>query len=247
MPRRIAYAALGAFLALGAPSGLCAVRYARSGQASLGWLWAEVAGDAWTYAYVLISTAIAFAAFGFASGRAADRLSEASTTDLLTGLRNRRHFQERLGEEFARAMRYATPLSLLIIDLDALKELNDRHGHQEGDAALRRAATAIREGLRATDIGARWGGDEFVVLAPNTRSEDAVRLAERVRLQAAANAVGSGPTPVTVSIGVATLDPLLPHSAPEALVRAADAALYEAKSGGRNRVIIGRMSVVAGR
>jgi diguanylate cyclase (GGDEF)-like protein len=127
-----------------------------------------------------------------------------------------------------------------MIDIDELKDLNDRHGHRAGDAALRRTAAAIREGLRGTDIGARWGGDEFVVLAPSTGSAEARGLAERVRVVAAGPAAANpGVPPRTVSIGVATLDRATPFPSSEALVSAADAALYEAKIAGRNRVAQG--------
>lgn len=239
MSRRASYALLAAALSAGAPVGLCLLRSAKAGQLSAAWVRGEVAGDLSTYLYVLVSTGIVFSICGFVIGRQVDRLKDLSHTDALTGLRNRRYFQERLEEEFARAARYDTPLSLLLIDLDGLKELNDSHGHRAGDLALRHAAGAIRSGSRGSDIGARWGGDEFVLLAPNTGREEAHRLAERVRALASAEAARAAPHAVTVSVGVTTLDAERPLRSPEALVRAADGALYEAKRAGRNRVIAG--------
>jgi len=228
---------LGACLALGAPAGLWLVRAIRAGSFSWEWTRNEVAEDSWTYLYVTFSTILAFYLFGRIVGRVADRLAESSITDILTGLRNRGHLQSRLHEEFARAARHGLPLSLLLLDVDELKALNDFHGHRDGDAALCHVATAIRGGLRASDIAARWGGDEFVLLAPNTRADEAISLAERVRSLVATAPAQAGLAAVTISMGVATLTPELPFHTPEALLRAADTALYMAKRSGRNRVI----------
>ncbi len=243
MPRRVAYALSGAILALGAPLGLGVVRSLAFRAPLPGWLPRDFGDEAWTYLYVALSTIVAFSAFGFALGRQADRLSELSETDPLTGLRNRRRFQERLEEEFERAKRYGIPLSLLLIDVDGLKGVNDRYGHRAGDAALHKAAGAIRESARMTDIGARWGGDEFVLLAPSTGRDDAVRLAERVRSITALGLPQGGVPPTTVSVGLATFDPERPAAAPEDLLRAADVALYRAKTSGRNRVAAGTPGV----
>ena len=237
--RRASYALTAALLAAGAPMGLCVLRSVRAGTLSLRWMSGEISADPVTYAYLFVSTAVVFSAFGFALGRQADRLAELSSTDGLTGLWNRRHFQERLEEEFARSIRYGAPLSLLLIDLDGLKETNDRLGHRAGDAALRRAAAAIRKGARGSDLAARWGGDEFVLLAPNAGGEEAGLLAERVRALAAEESPSRGTPAVTVSVGVSTTGPGRRLDAPEALVREADAALYDAKRGGRNRVVSG--------
>lgn len=232
--RRRAFVVLGAALSLGAPIGLCLVRAAQAPSFSLSWLRAEVADDLTTYLYVFLSTLIAFSAFGFVLGRQADQFVDLSTTDPLTGLRNRRALYGRLEDEIARAGRYRQPLSILLIDVDGLKEINDLFGHRAGDAALRRVAAAIRDGSRGADLGARWGGDEFVLLAPNTGAEAALGLAERIRLAVAegTDPTGSG----TVSVGVATVDPDGAPPAPDALALQADEALYEAKRAGRNRV-----------
>ena len=230
------YAAVGAALSLGAPLGLLALRAARAHEVSLTWLRHELAADLTTYSYVCISTLVAFTLFGLVVGRQADRLVELSTTDALTGLHNRRSLSERLRHEVARSARYDEPLSLLLIDVDGLKAVNDRQGHRAGDAALSFVASAMRAGSRASDLPARWGGDEFALLAPNTSIEAVVRLAERVRALVTAGGQGAGGG-VTISVGVSTAEPGSGLSDPEALVLAADAALYEAKHAGRNRVV----------
>jgi diguanylate cyclase (GGDEF)-like protein len=167
----------------------------------------------------------------------ADRLIELSATDGLTGLLNARAFYERLHQEIARARRSGQPFSLLIIDLDGLKSINDRHGHETGDRALRAVAQAMRDTLRATDVGARVGGDEFTLLAPNTAAGAAVTLAERIRTRTVEIHSELARLAATVSLGVVTFDPLQETAADAAaLMKAADEALYEAKRGGRNRV-----------
>jgi diguanylate cyclase (GGDEF)-like protein len=232
-PRRLRYAALGGFLGLGAPLGLLVLRAVSAQEISTRWLAEEVATDAETYLYVGVSTILMFGLFGQALGRQADRLQELARTDTLTGLLNRRAFEDRFEQEFARATRHGLPLSLLLVDVDNLKDLNDRAGHRAGDLALQETASALRNGSRIDDICARWGGDEFVVLAPGTSRSEALRLAERMR-----PAAGSyRPDGLTVSIGVATLDPGHPDGSAYALLSGADAALYAAKALGRDRTI----------
>jgi diguanylate cyclase (GGDEF)-like protein len=233
--RHGAYAAAGAALSLGAPLGLLLLRASQCGEASAAFLQRELLRDSVAYLYVSLSTLVAFAGFGYVLGLQADRLIELSTRDALTGLHNRRALFERLAQELQRARRYAQPISLLLIDVDGLKSLNDRNGHRAGDAALRMVAEAVRSGSRASDLCARWGGDEFAVLAPSTAAEAGMRMAERVRLL-----VESGSSPggsrVTASLGVSTIEPGTAVTEPESFVRAADAALYRAKNAGRNRV-----------
>jgi diguanylate cyclase (GGDEF)-like protein len=215
--------------------GLLTLRALRAGQISPSWILREISADPWTYGYVALSTFVVFTLFGLALGCQARRLYDLSSSDPLTRLRNRRALQGRLEEEFARSVRYGSPLSVVLLDLDGLKQLNDRHGHRRGDEALARVAEAIRTGCRAADVAARWGGDEFAILAPNTGKDEALRLADRVRGLAAD---GAPPMEaVTVSAGVATFERLRPAANPDDLVRAADAALYEAKRRGRNRVV----------
>jgi diguanylate cyclase (GGDEF)-like protein len=231
--RRLRYAAVGALLGLGAPVGLLVLRSAMAREASTRWLAEEATADAATYLYVGVSTVLVFTLFGHALGRQADGLQELARTDILTGLSNRRAFEDRFEQEFARATRHGLPLSLLLVDVDNLKQLNDRAGHRAGDAALQETASALRKGSRIDDICARWGGDEFVVLAPGTGRTEALQLAERMQPTAGSSRPGG----LTVSVGVATLDPGCPDSTSYALMSGADAALYAAKALGKGRTI----------
>jgi len=230
---RVTHTITALLLSLGAPLGLLALRSLRVGALTPAWLQEELARGAWTYGYVGLSTLVAFGIFGYALGRQADRLLELSQTDALTGLGNVRFFRDRLQHELARHARYGQPLSLLLLDLDGLKEINDTRGHRAGDAALVQLGTEIRAEARSTDTCARWGGDEFALLAPNTPEDAAASLAERIRSRTAARKYLTG---VAVSIGVATARPSAPPPSAEELVRRADRALYEAKRLGRNRV-----------
>ena len=217
-------------LALGAPIGLCLLRLALRQDASVAACAHEVKKDLPTFLYVTVSTIAVFSAFGYVLGRQADALIELARADPLTGLRNPRAFEERLAEEVARALRYRTPLSLLMADVDGLKAINDHGGHHAGNVALRAVADALRQDARQTDLAARVGGDEFALLAPSTSAGEALALAERMRCRVAEQTAAGA----TVSVGVATLD--LEQADATALVRAADAALYEAKRRGRNQV-----------
>jgi diguanylate cyclase (GGDEF)-like protein len=164
-----------------------------------------------------------------------------SRTDGLTQLINRRHFEERLAAEFARATRYHAPLSCFLLDIDHFKKVNDTWGHPFGDIVLKEVAGVARRALRDVDVLARYGGEELVALLPETTSEQAWRVAERVRLGIEAmrltNRSAAQPVVVrcTASIGVATYPGEGIDSA-EALVQAADECLYVAKQSGRNQV-----------
>jgi diguanylate cyclase (GGDEF)-like protein len=232
MSRRALYSAAGALLALGAPLGLLLLQAVRARRLSGAWLVQELSERTAVHVYVTVGTLIAFALFGYLLGREGDALRKLAGTDPLTGLLNRRAFTERLHDEVARAARYGKPLSLLLLDLDGLKQLNDRAGHHAGDAALQALARSLRAQSRSADLAARWGGDEFVVLAPETRRAEAMELAERIRTTVAS----LGPDGVTVSIGVATAEPV-DASADATLEAAADASVYEAKRQGGNRVV----------
>ncbi len=239
MRRRAAYACAGGLLSVGAPMGLCAVRLGRQVQRrtmSPGDALREITGNLPDYLYVGASTAVALALFGFVVGRQADELADLSETDPLTGLTNARGLSDHLEAELARLRRYHAPLSLLLLDLDGLKSINDRYGHRAGDDAIRCLGEVIRSQLRDSDVGARWGGDEFAVVAPNTSKDAALALAERIR---ALLGERDGEPPLSGSVGVATVDPMIGGAMVNraALMRAADAALYEAKRLGKNRVI----------
>jgi diguanylate cyclase (GGDEF)-like protein len=161
-----------------------------------------------------------------------------ANTDALTGAISRRHFEELGWRELARAERAAEPVALLALDIDHFKSVNDAHGHAGGDAVLCAFARTCEEQLRATDLFARIGGEEFVVLLPGCGAADAMLAAERIRaaVERAPVLLGGGTAqPVTVSIGVVVREP---GAAPlAALLQAADEALYAAKRGGRNRVV----------
>jgi len=154
-----------------------------------------------------------------------------SRTDALTGIGNRRAIDERLGEEIDRANRYGHPLSLLMIDIDDFKLVNDRLGHAAGDQTLQAVSSTIERSIRTIDIAARYGGDEFVVILPETHLDGAAIVAERIRVATTEN---ESPLPVTVSVGAAEL--LVPESSPAPLLDRADTALYRAKRSGKNRV-----------
>jgi two-component system cell cycle response regulator len=160
-------------------------------------------------------------------------------TDGLTGLPNFRSFHARLEEEVARAHRYGHPLACAMVDLDGLKEINDKLGHAAGNRAIVGLADAVREELRDTDFAARYGGDEFVVLLPQTSATAAGLFAERLRRRLLEVSQAAG-LPVRASIGVAALSPdeVGAPEAAEDLLRRADEALYKAKRSGRDRVEI---------
>jgi diguanylate cyclase (GGDEF)-like protein len=167
------------------------------------------------------------------------RINRLALTDELTGLFNRRHFYHQLGQEFKRARRYGRPLSLMMIDIDFFKRYNDQYGHLAGDQALRMLAARLRETTRSVDILARYGGDEFGIILPETDLARARIQGERIR--SAMDGLGAGPgepreggNDVTISLGVACLVPHMREM--EDLVREADQALYRSKAGGGNRI-----------
>jgi diguanylate cyclase (GGDEF)-like protein/PAS domain S-box-containing protein len=154
-----------------------------------------------------------------------------AATDGLTGLKNRRAFEERLDMEFKRSLRYGTPLSLLLLDVDMFKQFNDTFGHPVGDEVLKTVARALQGTVRAIDCAARFGGEEFVILLPDTDEEGVLSLAERVR--ATIETAPWKERAITASLGAATKTGEM--SEPTDLVSAADAALYHSKLCGRNR------------
>jgi diguanylate cyclase (GGDEF)-like protein len=176
-----------------------------------------------------------------------EALHRQALTDELTGLANHRRFQDLLSAAVDDYQRTDTPVSLLLLDLDNFKSINDTHGHQTGDMVLRAVAGCLRAHCRVGDEPARYGGEELAVVVADTDLEHAAELAERLRHaveQLALFAPGDVPLPVTVSIGVATLRETAPTKT--ALIAAADAALYEAKLAGKNRVHRATTRVAAG-
>ncbi len=177
------------------------------------------------------------------------KLEEQSITDSLTGLKNRRFFDERLHEEFRRAQRYGDYLSLIMLDLDHFKEVNDRFGHPSGDAVLREASSLIRASIRDPDICARYGGEEFAVILPKTHMSGALAVAERIWRELDAkeyvippngpvvDAAATRTVRVTASLGIAFY-PSKDITTGELLLRFADQALYQAKRAGRNTICL---------
>jgi diguanylate cyclase (GGDEF)-like protein len=163
------------------------------------------------------------------------QLAELSRTDPLTGIANRRAFEEELDERFEVARRYNRPLSMVMIDIDYFKDTNDAYGHPAGDEVLRSVARVIRKGSRQTDVVARYGGEEFAVILPETPLFEGLQFAEKIRAMVAAEDLGGMPPRITVSLGVATMGHTMFSTATD-LVAASDAALYRAKEKGRNRV-----------
>ena len=172
------------------------------------------------------------------------QLRELSIRDGLTGLYNRRHFDETYGKELKRAQRSRTELSIVLIDIDCFKQFNDTYGHQEGDDCLRKVCDAIQQAVkRPDDMVARYGGEELVVLLPNTNGEQTLQLAEQMRNSILALAIRHEKSTVTktpvvsVSIGIATL---AADADPDTitLLKQADKALYQAKNSGRNQTVV---------
>lgn len=166
------------------------------------------------------------------------QLYESAVRDSLTRAYNRRYLDERLKGELAYALRHNSPLSLIILDVDHFKKVNDTLGHPAGDAVLRALAIAVQKILRAEDVLARYGGEEFAVVARGIGQPNATVLAERIRQTVMQMQVTwqEKALNVTVSVGVATMDDSHPYSGADTLLAAADGALYRAKHGGRNRV-----------
>jgi diguanylate cyclase (GGDEF)-like protein len=201
--------------------------------------------DVWIYlnlAFTIVLTAFVLGGIGLAMSMARARqaeLNELLATDLLTGLANRRKLDRTLERELTRARRFEAPMSVVMIDLDHFKRVNDTHGHPAGDAVLSAVGRTVMAELREVDAAGRYGGEELLLVLPGTNLEGAQSAAERVRM-AIANLVVTHDDKrlrVTASAGCATLDPRKPRTAAE-LVQAADAALYAAKEAGRDRVVL---------
>ncbi|HEX9500698.1 MAG TPA: GGDEF domain-containing protein, partial [Thermoanaerobaculia bacterium] len=209
---RATYLTIGLLLGIGAPVGAFITRlvvFAPVGNAPLD----DLRANGFFYLYELIGSCTVFAIAGYIAGARAERLLRAeafyqtlSEHDPLTGLFNDRAFRNRYARSIDRAARTGQPLSLLLIDVDHLKKINDQHGHPAGNEALVHIANALRVAKRADDAAARWGGDEFAILLEGGDSSAAHRVANNVlaRVRAAAIYLDSGLLPVTVTIGACT-------------------------------------------
>lgn len=170
-------------------------------------------------------------------------LEQESITDSLIGIYNRRYLDLRLAEEVARARRYGRELAVLMIDIDHFKQVNDRYGHQAGDRVLGFLGSLILDIMRQTDIAARYGGEELVIIAPDTPIQTARILAERIRDRIESHRLvlsneisGRTSIQITVSVGIAGMQG--PETTVEQIIACSDRALYEAKESGRNRVVV---------
>lgn len=164
-------------------------------------------------------------------------LYKMAVLDALTGIFNKRYFLDRLKEEFSHSKRLKQPLSLIMMDIDHFKQINDTHGHLAGDCALSHLTKTVKPMVRASDVFARYGGEEFVILLRNTDTAGGFLLAERIRKTVEQTETHFEQVPIllTVSLGIATLDEQNEFDSPEGLIETADKFLYQSKEGGRNR------------
>lgn len=236
------YAWIGVLLGLGAPLGSMILRIAISSQPSIKTAFIhEWTTSSYYYLYMAIGTTAVFAIFGHVLGIFNEDLLALSVTDGLTGIFNHRYLQDHLNQEVRRADRYGARVTCLMIDIDNFKMVNDRHGHLFGDNVLRIIARLIRDAVRTTDIAGRYGGEEFLVIMPETGTDAAFPLAERIRAAVAEHPFhpNGSDIHVSVSIGLATY-PMPDHGvkSKDGVLSAADQALYAAKRAGKNRAVI---------
>ena len=221
-----------AIFALGAPLGWLLIKF---------WSGADIVielSDNWgLYAYMLFGTLLVFISFGSYVGRKEQFITELAIRDSLTGIYNLRYFIERVEQEISRAKRHTMPLSLIYFDLDFFKKINDRYGHPVGDKVLKQVADTIKEMIRAHDIFARVGGEEFAILLPRCSLDDAVQNAERIRKAVQSqqiNIQNGSPVQVTISAGVTAWSN---NEQVTQFYKRADEKLYLAKQHGRNQVV----------
>jgi diguanylate cyclase (GGDEF)-like protein len=172
------------------------------------------------------------------NARLYERALELAFTDGLTSLYNRRYLMEQIEREFSRAERNKEPLSLIMVDLDGLKEINDRFGHNEGDQFLREVGRIIKVNTRASDVAARWGGDEFMLLTPETDSSRSAKIAERIRTQVEKYRMNVNGREVGITISAGVVSYPAHASGISELIKNADEAMYNAKKRGKNQSCI---------
>jgi diguanylate cyclase (GGDEF)-like protein len=187
----------------------------------------------------ILATVAEFSAIAIENAQNFQKVQELTILDDHTGLFNSRHLRRTLEQEIVRAIRFGHPVSLVFFDLDRFKQVNDTHGHQAGSRVLAEVGKLLLHTLRATDIPVRYGGDEFVLLLPETSKDQAIEAADRIRCEIAENhflaEADYGPVRITASMGVATFPD--DGQTPEALIARADAAMYLVKQGRRNGVL----------
>lgn len=242
---RWAYALAGGILGFGAPAAGFALRLLLNEKAAQAPL-SDLLLNEYFYLYQLIGTCLVFSIVGFFAGRRTENLQRAeqfyrqlAEHDELTGLANARAFQGRYVRTVARARRHGEPMSLLLIDVDQLKLINDRYGHAAGSEALRRTGRALQSAKREDDLAARWGGDEFALVMEGADETAAVRVANAILDALRSQRLPDDQQPLTVTIGVATSRG---EASAEALFDAADRALYEGKEKGRDRLKVANPS-----
>ncbi|MBI4349516.1 MAG: GGDEF domain-containing protein [Elusimicrobia bacterium] len=253
LPHTVLYPLLGSLVGLGSPVGALVVRWLLARPDSL-WLWLarELSEEKVFYWYMGLGTVLSFAAFGWAVGRRSERqrarnaalrarireLHLTSITDGLTGAYSHAYLQEALQVELESSRADGRSVSILMLDLDDFKKINDTHGHLFGDQVLREVTETIAANIRQADVLGRYGGEEFVVIMPGADAATALRVAERVRLAVSRSPVSpphSQPVPVRVSIGFATSAGR--DIAARSLLHEADENLYRAKNAGKNRTV----------
>ena len=237
---RITYPVIGLLLGLLAPIGALVIRCVFVAGVR-GAVMADINAHRFFYEYQLAGSCIVFVIAGWIAGIRAEQLRDAesfyhalSEHDALTGLFNARAFRNRYGRLLERSTRTGTPVSLLLIDVDQLKMVNDMYGHATGNKVLMHVAGALREAKRAEDSAARWGGDEFAILLDGADAEAAKRVADKVLELVKSKTAPFTRVKTTVTVGVCTAMQIKPESD---LFSAADRALYEGKSAGRDRVV----------
>jgi diguanylate cyclase (GGDEF)-like protein len=229
--RRWQYAALGILLSFTGPSG--------------EWLFVKIFSTSTTNSFYLtllyteIFSLVFFTLFGYILGKYTEKIEQLAFYDNLTGLYNRHYLIEKLNELLSLHRRYQENFSLVMLDLDHFKKVNDSYGHAVGDKTLQAAAKCIMEKIRDTDFGSRYGGEEFIVICPRTSVSDGHQLAERIRTSIknlSSDTLGF-PGPQTISAGVYEL-PSTGEVSLTQILNNVDQALYDAKNTGRNKVVI---------
>lgn len=242
--RSRSYPLVGVLLASLAPVGLFTSRALAAGSSpTLAGALKAIRIEPLIHVYFFLWTAVVLAVLGHLLGRWFDRAQRLAMTDPLTGLYNRRRFEEMLARELERSARLDRPTCLLCVDLDHFKQLNDESGHPAGDQALVSVSGSLSRNVRGTDVVARIGGDEFALILPKTSAVEALALAQRILADVAYHSKALQ-TDLTASIGIAEWDPRAELDIP-AFLAAADAALYRSKTAGGGRVSLSRMSVGA--